>query len=361
MQSVSQSRAAPRPSALIEARSKASSAAFAAEPREPLLYAALRAGVAVPYECATGTCGTCKARRIAGVVVGDWAQAPGNAYLRTDRDEVLLCQTRALGNCAFEIPGNVNLASTARVRPSFGHGSLARINPLTADTAELVLDVDPPLEFDAGQFVALRVAHIAGYRGYSMVNHPGASAQATFVVKQKPGGAFSEWLRAGARPGDSVEWFGPLGKAIFAPQEQRTIVCIAGGSGIASIMSILEAGCACRHFDHFEADVFFGVRTNADVFYLDRLARFADAFRAALRITVAMSHDVPSSNLRERHPSLTFQSGFPHEIAARELAGRFAGRVAYVAGPPILVDVSIRMLITQGRLPVRDIRYDKFS
>jgi hypothetical protein len=43
------------------------------------------------------------------------------------------------------------------------------------------------------------------------------------------------------------------------------------------------------------------------------------------------------------------------------LAGRFAGRVAYVAGPPILVDVSIRMLITQGRLPVRDIRYDKFS
>ena len=26
-----------------------------------------------------------------------------------------------------------------------------------------------------------------------------------------------------------------------------------------------------------------------------------------------------------------------------------------------LVDVSIRMLITQARLPARDIRYDKFS
>ena len=74
-----------------------------------------------------------------------------------------------------------------------------------------------------------------------------------------------------------------------------------------------------------------------------------------------LSHDAPSADLRERYPSLTFESGFPHEIAARELAGRFAGRVAYVAGPPILVDVSIRMLITQGKLPVRDIRYDKFS
>ncbi len=239
MQSLSQSRPAVNPIALIEARSKASSAAFSAEPREPLLYAALRAGVAVPYECATGTCGTCKARRIAGVVVADWAQAPGNAYLRPDRDEVLLCQTRALGDCTFEIPGNVNLGSTARVRPSFAHGVLARVEPLTADTMELVLDVDPSLEFDAGQFVVLRVPHIAGYRGYSMVNHPGVSRQATFIVKQKPGGAFSEWLRERAKLGDGLELFGPLGKAIFAPQEQRTILCIAGGSGMASIMSIL--------------------------------------------------------------------------------------------------------------------------
>ena len=361
MQRLSRSNTASRPTALIEARSKASSAAFTAEPREPLLYAALRAGVAIPYECATGTCGTCKARRMAGVVIGDWPQAPGNAYLRVERDEVLLCQTRALGNCSFEIPGNVNLASSARVRPSFGRGTLAHVDRLTADTAEFVLDVDPPLDFDAGQFAVLRVPHVTGYRGYSMVHHPGASGQATFVVKQKPGGVLSGWLYSSAKPGDGVEWFGPLGKAIFAPQEQRAILCIAGGSGIASIMSILEVGCSSRHFDLFEADIFFGVRTNTDVFYLDRLAHFARAFRNTLRIRVAMSHEVPSPELSERYPALTFQSGFPHEIAARELSGRFSGRVAYIAGPPILVDVSIRMLITQGRLPVRDIRYDKFS
>ncbi len=358
---LSASRPVPKPIALIEARSKVSSCAFGAEPREPLLYAALRAGVAVPYECATGTCGTCKARRIAGVIVGDWAQAPGNAYLRADRDEVLLCQTRALGNCTFEIPGSVNLASTARVRPSFGQGVLTHIDRLTSDTVELLLDVDPQLDFDAGQFAVLRAPHIPGYRSYSMVNHPGSSPQAKFIVKQKAGGAFTQWLSSDAKSGDPVEWFGPLGKAIFVPQEQRTILCIGGGSGIASIISILEIGCSSRHLDHFEADVFFGVRTNADLFYLDRLSAFAESFRNTLRVTVATSHEAPSAEMRERHPCLTFVSGFPHEIAARELAGRFAGRVAYVAGPPILVDVSIRMLITQGKLPVRDIRYDKFS
>jgi toluene monooxygenase electron transfer component len=354
-------RPTPKRTALIEARSKTSSCAFGAEPQEPLLYAALRAGVAIPYECATGTCGTCKARRLAGVIVGDWGEAPGNAYLRPDLDEVLLCQTRALSDCSFEIPGSLNLASTTRVRPYFGRGVVGRIDALTPDTVELVLELDPALEFDAGQFAVLRVPHLAGYRGYSMVNHPGSAAQTNFVVKRKPGGAFTEWLFSRARRGDVVEWFGPLGKAIFTPQEQRTIVCIAGGSGIASIMSILEVGSSSRHFEHFEAAIFFGVRTGADAFYLDRLQRFAETFPDMLRITVATSHDVPAAAMRERYPLLRFESGFPHEIAARELAGKFAGRVAYLAGPPILVDVSIRMLITQGRLPVRDIRYDKFS
>src|SRR5262249_57706974 len=87
--------------------------------------------------------------------------------------------------------------------------------------------------------------------------------------------------------------FGPLGKAIFTPQEQRTIVCIGGGSGIASIMSILEAGCSSRHFDHFEAAVYFGVRSNADAFYLDRLHPFAETFPTMLRITVTKSPHSP--------------------------------------------------------------------
>src|SRR5436190_1327775 len=263
---VSAPRPMPRRAALVEARSKLASASFHAEPHEPLLYAALRAGVAVPYECATGTCGTCKARRLAGVTVGDWGEAPGKAFLRADRDEVLLCQTRALSEASIEL--------------------------------------DPPLDFDAGQFAVLRAPHITGYRGYSMVNHPGRAKQATFVVKRKPDGALTDWLFSRARPGDPIEWFGPLGRAIFTPQEQRTIVCIGGGSGIASIISILEIGCSSRHFEHFEAAVFFGIRTGADAFYLDRLERFAQAFPKTLTVTVALSHDEPRPDLSRRYPGL---------------------------------------------------------
>ena len=35
---------------------------FECEPGEKILHAGLRSGVELPYECATGTCGPCKAR-----------------------------------------------------------------------------------------------------------------------------------------------------------------------------------------------------------------------------------------------------------------------------------------------------------
>jgi toluene monooxygenase electron transfer component len=357
----SMSRPLPSATASIEVRSKTSSGLFEAGPQDTLLYAALRAGVAVPYECATGTCGTCKGRRITGVIINDWAEAPGAAYLKPERDEVLLCQTRALSACSFEIPGSTNLGVSPRLQPRFGRAALVRIEHLTADVLALHLSMDPPFEFTAGQFVVLRAPQIGGFRAYSMVNQAGRSNEVEFVIKKKLSGQFTEWLFSRAAPGDCFEWFGPLGKATFEPQEQRTILCIAGGSGIASIMSILAVGCAARHFSHFDGAIYFGVRTAVDMFYLDRLNGFAAAFPEGLKITVVLSHDTPSDALRQRYPNLAFASGFPHELAARELAGRCAGRVAYLAGLPILVDVSIRMLITQARLPARDIRYDKFS
>jgi len=346
---------------LIEVSSKSGSVSFEANPQEPLLYAALKAGLSFPYECATGTCGTCKARKLAGVVISDWAQASGNAFLNRERDELLMCQTRALSDSGFALKAPVELVNSGAPRPRFGHASIETVTALAPDVAAVRLRLDAPLAFEAGQFVVLKVPQVSGYRAYSMANYSVAAQELDFVVKRKPDGGLTPWLTSSAARGSEVEWFGPLGKAIFRPQEQRTIVCIAGGSGIASMMAVLEHGAASRHFDFFDAALFFGVRTRADVFFLERLSAYAEQFPDHLSISVTFSDDSPPGELRRAHPRLDFESGFPHEIAAHALAGRFAGRVAYLAGPPILVDVSIRMLITQARLPARDIRYDKFS
>ena len=49
-----------------------------------------------------------------------------------------------------------------------------------------------------------------------------------------------------------------------------------------------------------------------------------------------------------------------HEAAAKGMARHDRNVIAYVAGPPIMVDSTLRSLIAGGAL-IKDIRYDKFS
>lgn len=345
----------------IHAKTKSGAVNFEAAPGESVLYAGLRSGLPLPYECATGTCGTCKARRVSGDITQLWPEAPGARYLKAERKEFLMCQTAIGSTCEIEIPAVVDTSRPPVHRPVYGTARIARIERLTHDVVAIHIETDRVLSFQAGQFVAIRAPNIEGYRAYSMVNFAPATSQLEFVIKRKPEGRFSDWIFGDAALGSTIEWFGPLGKAVFDPAEQRTVLAIAGGSGIASIMSILDLGQQSRHFHHFDGAVFFGVRGNNDVFYADRLNDRARYFGGALQIVVALSHEQPTEALKQRYPHLRFESGLVHEVAGRMMTGRMAGRVAYLAGPPPMVDAAIRMLIVQARLPASDVRYDKFG
>ena len=345
----------------IQAKTKSGAISFEVTPSESILYAGLRSGLPLPYECATGTCGTCKARRVSGEVTQLWPEAPGARYLKAERNEFLMCQAAAGSSCEIEIPANVDANRSPANRPVYGNAQITRIDRLTHDVVAVHLETDRVLSFQAGQFIVIRAPGIDGHRAYSMVNFAPATSQLEFVIKRKPGGRFCDWIFSDTALGASVEWFGPLGKATFEPAEQRSILAIAGGSGIASIMSILDLGLQSRHFQHFDGAVFFGVRGNDDVFYGDRLDACAKHFSGSLQVVVALSHEQPSAELKQRYPSLQFENGFVHEVAGRVMASRTAGRVAYLAGPPPMVDAAIRMLIVQARLPASDVRYDKFG
>jgi toluene monooxygenase electron transfer component len=80
-----------------------------------------------------------------------------------------------------------------------------------------------------------------------------------------------------------------------------------------------------------------------------------------LSVTVALSdEDVPTS-LSAAYPGFGFGRGFVHAVTAERMKGRFADVRAYVAGPPPMVDASLRFLLREARLKPDDIRYDKFS
>ena len=79
------------------------------------------------------------------------------------------------------------------------------------------------------------------------------------------------------------------------------------------------------------------------------------------QITIALSEeDVPEEAMRD-WPSLNFEKGLVHEVAKREMAGKYQNLRAYVAGPPPAVDAAIRVLLLDAKLTTDNIRYDKFS
>jgi toluene monooxygenase electron transfer component len=346
----------------IDVKTKNGTFSFECEGGEKVLYAGLRHGVPLPYECATGTCGTCKGRSQGGCVDDGWADAPGRSYLKTQRGEFLMCQARVLSSCQIVVPSRLAEPEANGVRPDYAQGTIHGIQRLNEDVADFRVVLEKAMVLRAGQFVVLETPDVEGFRAYSMVNHSDAAVdELHFVVKRKPGGAFSSQLFDGAIDGARVCLFGPLGKAVFDPSEAKNVLCIAGGSGIAGMMAILSQGCRSGYFREHSGFVFFGVRTMADAFYLDELDGYVAQNPGSLYVCVAFSDEDASDTFRTRYPRLNFDTGFVHKAAAEQMRGRYDNTVAFVAGPPPMVDGALRMLIIEGRLPASDIRYDKFG
>ena len=332
---------------------------FECEPGEKILHAGLRSGFELPYECGTGTCGTCKATLVSGRVESEWPEAPGGRYLKSPA-ELLMCQCLARDDCALEV-GVLKTREAGAPLPGALGGHVRGWRRLTHDVAAFDVTLDRPLDFDAGQFALLSVPGIAGARAYSMVNFERAARRLSFVVKKKPGGTVSEWLFGDGVEGTRLGLFAPVGHATFHPGLRKHVLSIAGGSGIAGMMSILQCAGEAGHFAGWDGHVFFGVRSARDGFFLDELHALQARDPARLAVTIALSdEDVPAS-LPVAYPGLAFARGLVHAVAGERMKGRFADVRAYVAGPPPMVDASLRLLLREARLSPADIRYDKFS
>ncbi|MGH8728543.1 MAG: 2Fe-2S iron-sulfur cluster-binding protein [Burkholderiales bacterium] len=335
---------------------------FQAHDKEQMLFAGLRSGIDLPYECSTGTCGTCKAKLIDGKIYDPWPEAPGHKYCKRELGEFLMCQCVARTDCTVEVGNFVYTMDPGACLPRSFFGVIHATRMLTPDVMHLEIELDNPQNFDAGQFVVMEAPGVTGYRGYSMVNFEREAKKLEFVVKKKPGGRLSEWLfDSGSVAGTPVDLCGPLGHATFYPNVKKNILCIVGGSGIAGIMSILARAGQEHYFNEYRGYVFFGVRTAKDSFFLDELGGFVRQFPGRLEVTVVLSEeDVPAS-LKQAHPDLLFDTGFVHDAAARAMDGKYQNIRAYLAGPPPVVDTALRTLIVKAKLTTDNIRYDKFS
>jgi toluene monooxygenase electron transfer component len=334
---------------------------FECGPDERILYTGLVDGLALPYECGTGTCGTCRGRIVKGGVHVEWDEAPGYAKLKREKGDILMCQSRPTGDCTLRVPAKLGRHANPQTRPAHRTGRIENMRRLVRDVTDFDVVLSEPITFEAGQFVVLEKAGIAGGRAYSMVNFERGTSRLRIVVKELPGGKFSEWLFGSDPAGTELEVFGPLGAATFRPEEGRNVLCIAGGSGIAGMMAILDRGVREGYFRERSGRVFFGVRTLADAFYMQELAGFVDAAGGRLDVTLALSHEAVAAEAHPQLPGIRLAAGMVGEVAKTAMAGQYANIVAFTAGPPIMVDAVLKQLLHEAKVPRAFVRYDKFA
>ena len=209
-----------------------------------------------------------------------------------------------------------------------------------------------PFAFSAGQFSSLEFPVAPGVaRDYSMANRPDEK-RLEFHIRVMPApNSVSRRLALSLKPGDMVKVSGPLGTYYLRAQHAGSMLCIAGGSGLAPIKSIVET--ALEGGFGQPVHLYFGVRAERDVYFEAELAELQNRFPlfAAHIVLSESSGEAAATLLPRRHGLVTeaVSADFP----------ALAGFKAYFAGPPPMVDAATALVRKRG-VEARDIHADAF-
>ncbi|MGH8944643.1 MAG: 2Fe-2S iron-sulfur cluster-binding protein [Acidimicrobiia bacterium] len=310
---------------------------------DTILRAALRVGIAFPYSCNTGSCGTCRFHLLDGQVEHLRTDPPAWSDRDRSRGRWLGCQARPLEDCRVrvrlddEIPPHPPLQRDAR---------LVGAVDLTHDMREFHFEVEEPDAFLPGQYALLELEGVDGARAYSMSNLAG-SREWQFVIKHVPGGAATSILFNEMRLGDTVRVDGPYGLAYLRETGGRDLLLVAGGSGLSPMLSIAKAAANSSEDRHIY--FFYGGRRPADLCaepLLDDLPGLAE------RLTVV-------SAVSEVSEGWEGPLGLIHEVVRANMGQRLSDVEVYFAGPPLMTE-AMQLMLRESGVELEHMHFDEF-
>ena len=317
---------------------------------EKLLNAALDAGLDWPHDCRVGSCGKCRCTLKEGNIkpLADFSYTLNQAELQAGM--ILACQSQLKTDVCVEITLGGNATAVDNVT-----GTIAAIRELTHDIREVEIRLATKgfEHAKAGQYLEISHEATSNPRSYSLARKPSTEGMevVTFAIRHVPGGEFTDWLFDSDRTGNEVSLKGPFGDFYLRDSQQARLLCIAGGSGLAPIIALLEQGISDGRNDN--CIVLFGARTQADLYYLDRLNALGSQWHGEFQLLPILSDAAEDLGWHGARGLVT--------EAIPEIAGgsRFTNDQAYLCGPPGMIDAAILELEKLG-MPKDSIYFDKF-
>jgi toluene monooxygenase electron transfer component len=324
---------------------------FACAADDTLMRAAQRTGLAFPYECNVGFCANCKFELVDGAVEMQWPEAPGLTEKDRQRKRYLGCQSRPLGDCTIKL--RIDERYAPKHRPRRGRAVLDSRREITHDITEFRFVLDRPHSFEPGQYALAYIHGVGGARAYSMSNIVGDGRVWEFQIRCVPGGQGSQALFDRVHPGEAIELDGPYGMAWLRRDAPRDILCMAGGSGLAPMISIARGAMVEPKLAHRHLHFLYGGRTPADICGEDMLQQLPGwGERLSYHGSISDSSDGAA-------PGWMGSVGYLHEVALQRFGSKLPQMEIYFAGPPVMATAVQRMLI-QAKVPFDQVHFDQF-
>jgi len=322
---------------------------------ETILDAAFRQGIVLMHGCKEGQCSSCKSFLLDGDVDLDRYSTFALPDFEEAEGYTLLCRAHALSDVEIELLHYDEERIRSGVPIVTATTKVEAVEELTKDIRWLVLRVTDPdgLEFNAGQYVDIGVPGTEEeHRSFSMANAPGEPDCLEFMIKLYEGGRFSGLLDNGngISVGDELTCKGPFGMFTLRDSSPRRLVFIAGGAGMAPVLSLLRS--MAEKGTERAATFYYGARTEDDLFALEEMERLSGVL-PDFKFIPALSED-------EEGGTWEGEAGLITDVVDRLEDDDLTEVDAYLCGPPPMVDAAIALLEQRG-VPESHIYYDRFT
>ena len=207
----------------------------------------------------------------------------------------------------------------------------------------------PP--FLAGQYIALfiDVNGVRTSRPYSISSPPNQTGYYDITVRRVEGGRVSNYLLEDVKQGHALESSGPSGHFYFNPVfHDRTMVCLAGGSGVTPFMSMIRQTVECGLNRRFY--LFNGNQTLDETIFHNELTTLSDRFENIIYVPVI--EDPPEGYGGAK--------GLMTGDLIRKTIGDLSQKTFYLCGPQAMYDFCVPELKRLG-IPDRKIRKEVYG
>ena len=323
---------------------------FAADPGEPVLTAALRAGLNLPHSCKGGHCASCRARLLAGATTYPTRELPAGITPDEAAERfVLLCQAQAITDITIETR---EMRPAPQVEVKSLPSRIDRMERLADDVMAVFLKLPAveDLHYRAGQYIDFILSG-GRRRSFSLASAPADGKMLEVHVRRASSSGFTGQLFDTMRAGNLLRVEGPLGQFWFRGESPRHAVMIGGGTGYAPLRAMLRQLLAVG--DRRPLTLYWGARTTADLYEHNWLVN-VEAIRPAFAYRPVLS---------EPHAEVSpwaGRSGLVHEAALADLGADLTQYDVYASGPPAMVE-AIRHTFVERGLPRAQLFFDSFD